>query len=302
MSIRCPDVSPPALAPRSISQKFRLLLLIVVSLYFVSLLLFAMWRWSKLAGSLARSRRGARLPLAAEAQQIPSCGSYLANSFPFVSYSFLLWLDSYYEGDIPDEVVELLRGMSAEQAPEWKQKSPITAQFLLAVASAAQPAQRNADPEQHNTPVSGQCSSEIHESSAARPASESNAYAEPRSLQDCSDWLNDLTPREITQSSPLKRLQWAAVVLQKCSSRQQRKEVQQLLGPWGVHQRAKNQKRSIDEVKAELLGKVIGETRRLKRMRVASEASGPHVYAGTTGARCSAISVSLQNTTTRRQA
>jgi hypothetical protein len=180
------------------------------------------------------------------------------------------------------------------------EQSQITAQLLLAVTSVAQPAQRSADPEQPNAPLSGQVSSEIHESSAARPASELNASEEPRGLQDCSDWLNAIPTQEIAQSKPLQRLQSATAVLQRRPSRQQREEVQQLFDPWGVPQKARKRKRPYDEVKAELLAKVIEETRRLKRMQDASEASGPRAYAGTAGARFSAITASLRNASAQR--
>jgi hypothetical protein len=60
-------------------------------------------------------------------------------------------------------------------------QSHIAAQLLFAATGVAQPAHRSADLEQPNAPVSDQDSSELHESSAARPASELNAYAEPRS-------------------------------------------------------------------------------------------------------------------------
>ena len=170
------------------------------------------------------------------------------------------------------------------------EQSHIAAQLLLAAASAAQPAQRSADPEQPNAPVSDQDSSELHESSAARPASELNAYAEPRSLQDCSAWLDTIPAQEIAPNQPLLRLHSALAVLQKRPSRQQREEVKRLLDPWRVLQKARKRKRSHDEVKAELSAAVTEETRRLKRMQGASD---------TAGARFSAITASSQNASAR---
>ena len=55
------------------------------------------------------------------------------------------------------------------------EQSHIAAQLLLAATSAAQPAHRSADPEQPNAPVSDQDSSELHESSAAWPASSTHS-------------------------------------------------------------------------------------------------------------------------------
>ena len=170
------------------------------------------------------------------------------------------------------------------------EQSHIAAQLPLAATIAALPAQRSADPEQPNAPVSDQDSSELHESSAARPASELNAYAGPRSLQDCGDLLNITPAQESAPSQPLLRLHSALAILQKRSSRQQREEVQQLLDPWRVPQKARKRKRSHDEVKAELLAAVIEETRRLKRMQGASD---------TACARFSVITASFQNASAR---
>jgi len=159
--------------------------------------------------------------------------------------------------------------------------------------SAAQPASAS-------NASSDQSSSETHDRSAARPASELNAYEELCSLQDCDDWLNTIPAQEITQSKPLQRLQSATTILQKRSSRQQREEVQPLLQHWGVPQKARKRKRSHDEIKVELLAKVIEETRRLKRMQIASATTDPHDYAGTSGATFSAIAASFQNASAKR--
>ena len=115
----------------------------------------------------------------------------------------------------------------------------------------------------------------------------------PRGLQDCSDWLNAIPAQEITQSKPLQRLRTATTVLQKHSSRQQREEVQQLLDSWGVPQKSRKRKRSNDVVKADLLAKVIEETRRLQRMQDAAETSAE-------GARFSAIKATLRKANAQR--
>ena len=76
------------------------------------------------------------------------------------------------------------------------------AQLRHEVTSDEQPAQTSADPEQPNARAGGQGSSRIHESSAAQPASQSNANGQPESLQDCSNWLNAISTQEIAQSKP----------------------------------------------------------------------------------------------------
>ena len=64
-------------------------------------------------------------------------------------------------------------------------KRNITIPLLLTEASAAQPAQNSADPQQPSEKGSGQGSSETQDDSAARPASDLKAYAEHRGLPDC---------------------------------------------------------------------------------------------------------------------
>ena len=105
--------------------------------------------------------------------------------------------------DLQDKVINAAKKLQQLSASA---DQPVAAQLLLAATSAAQPAHRSADPEQPNAPVSDQDSSELHESSAARPASELNAYAEPRRLQDCSARLNTIPAQGITPSQPLLRL------------------------------------------------------------------------------------------------
>ena len=171
---------------------------------------------------------------------------------------------------------------SVEQPVSKRQDQCLTAEFFAACAR---------DPSEPGAAGSG---------SAARPASDFNAYAEPRSLQDCNDWLNIIPDQKITKSKPLQQLQSAIMVLQRGSSRQQREEVQQLLHHWDVHQKARKRKRPYEKVKAELLAKVIQETRRLKRMQVTSGTSSPHDYASTPGAPFSAIMTSLHNASAPR--
>jgi hypothetical protein len=130
-------------------------------------------------------------------------------------------------------------------------------------------------------------SSSIHDSSAAQPAPQLDGPAEPRSLHECTDWLKALPPQQIAHSKALQRLQSATALLQSRCSRQQRQELQQLLDTWGVPQKAQGRKRKYDEVKADLLTKVVDETRRLRRMQDAS--------ATTAGARFSAIHTALQH-------
>ena len=107
-----------------------------------------------------------------------------------------------------------------------------------------------------------------------------------QALRDCTDWLQTLPPQEISKSKPLQRLQTAAALLQSRPSRQQRQDVQQLFDPWGVPQKTKGCKRKYNEVKADLLAKLVEEAHRLRKMQNTSACS--------TGGRFSAIQAAFQ--------
>ena len=111
------------------------------------------------------------------------------------------------------------------------------------MAFAEQPAQEHTNLAELNKPSD----SSIDDSSAARPAPQRHPLADPRSLRECSDWLNGLSHQEIAESKPVQRLLSATTVLQQRSSRQQRQEVQKLLDAWDVPQKAHGRKRKYEE-------------------------------------------------------
>jgi len=132
-------------------------------------------------------------------------------------------------------------------------------------------------------------SSSIDDSSAAPPAPQlegPQVCSDWQALRECSDWLQTLPPQEISKSKPLQRLQTAAALLQSRPSRQQRQDVQQLFDPWGVPQKTKGCKRKYNEVKADLLAKLVEEAHRLRKMQNTSACS--------TGGRFSAIQAAFQ--------
>ena len=107
--------------------------------------------------------------------------------------------------------------------------------------------------------------------SAARPAPQLDGPSMPRSVQECSAWLKALPALTIAQCKPTERLESTITLLQSCSSRQQRRKVQQLLASWDVAKKTKGRKRNLDEVKADLIAKVVEETSLLKTMQDAHE-------------------------------
>jgi hypothetical protein len=123
-------------------------------------------------------------------------------------------------------------------------------------------------------PVTGSSFS-IDDSSAARPAQQLHRLARPRSLRDCNDWLNGLSQQDIAENKPVQRLQSATTLLQGSSSRQQRQEIQKLLEAWDVPQKAKGCKRKYEEVKADLVAKVVEEGHRLQILQDASASDAP---------------------------
>ena len=143
-------------------------------------------------------------------------------------------------------------------------------------------------------------SSALADSSAARPASKAGGPAELFNLPECKNWLQALLSQEFLQHKPLQRLQEVIDLLQRPSSREQRLEIQKLLNNWGVLQKAQGSKRTYDETKADLVAKVVEETRRLKRMRHEFGEPIPNGSDTNSSARFSAIQTSLQHRSRRR--
>jgi len=96
-----------------------------------------------------------------------------------------------------------------------------------------------------------------------------------RPLRDCNDWLNGLSQQDIAENKPVQRLQSATTLLQGSSSRQQRQEIQKLLEAWDVPQKAQGWKRKYEEVKADLVAKVVEEGHRLQILQDASATDAP---------------------------
>jgi len=135
------------------------------------------------------------------------------------------------------------------------------------------------------------------DSSAAPPAPQLDApqaASDRQVLRECNDWLQTLPSQEISKSKPLQRLQIALALLQSRSSRQQRQDVQQLLGDWSVPPKTDGGKRKYHEVKAHLVAKLAEETHRLQRMQDAAKAARTDDAASSAGGRFSDIQAALQ--------
>ena len=141
----------------------------------------------------------------------------------------------------------------------------------------------------------------LDDSSAARPAKKSHSSTELHCLQECREWIQAL-PSQLCKSEPLQRLQAAVTILQKRSSRQQRKEVQQLLHTWSVIQKTESRKRKYQEVKQDLLTKVVEETCRLKRMQGVFVEPDQDASANNPSACFSAVRASLHHGSIERLA
>ena len=164
--------------------------------------------------------------------------------------------------------------------------------------TAAQNTSRNSFDSEGLIPIVG-ASFLDNDSSAARPAPKANDHAELFSLKECTKWLQGLPSQEILQSKPLQQLQEAMDRLQGESSRQQRQKIRQLLNAWNVPQKAQDLKRNYDEVKEDLVQKVVEETRRLKRMEHAVGEPSMDGSATNSCARFSAIRASLKHGSTK---
>jgi hypothetical protein len=76
----------------------------------------------------------------------------------------------------------------------------------------------------------------------------------------------------IAQSMPLQRLQFATDLLLEPSCREQRQNLQKILGNWDVRQWKDHRNREYDEVRKDMETKVIQETIRLQRLETVSGA------------------------------
>ena len=117
--------------------------------------------------------------------------------------------------------------------------------------------------------------SNTENASAERPAPAALA-----TLAECATWLSTL---QVTQSDePMRRVAKAITALQAPTSRSQRAEIQGLLKPWGVKQKADTgAKVKASQVRSTLEAKVLQEACRLKVLRDSRNCS-------------SAIAISLQ--------
>ena len=180
--------------------------------------------------------------------------------------------------------------ISAEQlVAQTAAEDPVQEHLHLAGLSTPRVARKSIDSAEQ--PVAGSSSS-IDDGSAARPAPQLHRLAEPRSLRECSDWLNGLSHQEIAENMPVQRLHSATTLLQERSSRQQRQEVHKLLHAWDVPQKAQGRKRKYEEVHADLIAKVVEEGHRLQMLQ---DASATHARA-----RFSAIREALQHASIQR--
>ena len=89
-------------------------------------------------------------------------------------------------------------------------------------------------------------------------------------------------------------------LLQRPCSREQRQEIQKLLGDWGVLQKTQSRKRKYDEIKTDLVAKVVEEAHRFKRMRHEFQELIADGSDTNTSARFSAIQASLQHRSRER--
>ena len=135
---------------------------------------------------------------------------------------------------------------------------------------------------------------------AARAAQDSAAQSQPAvlssvGLQECSHWLQSLPEDAITQSLPLKRVHSVTALLLMPSTGDQRQRIQKILEEWHVSQKHKGNKRVFKEVKAELVLKVVEESKRLKTMHKVIATAIPAAPPLPPWATYSAIQASLQN-------
>ena len=122
-----------------------------------------------------------------------------------------------------------------------------------------------------------------------------------RVLRECCDWLQTLPQHVVSHSPPLQRVRSVTALVQMPAARRQRQEIQSLLVEWGVPQWDRGKKRNFDDVKTDLVSRVVEETNRLKTMHDAARSSIPAAPASSAWPKYSAIQAALQKETARHQ-
>ena len=105
----------------------------------------------------------------------------------------------------------------------------------------------------------------LTENSVEQPGAEQGITCDPsklRTLDECKSWCDSWTEA----SPPLKRISEAIAVLQEPNSRTRRAELQRMCKFWDVQQKPAQKERKLSEIEAELEGKILKETRRLKEL------------------------------------
>ena len=86
--------------------------------------------------------------------------------------------------------------------------------------------------------------------------------AELETVDDCKSWCDSWAEA----APPVKCISEAIAVLQEPNSRTRRAELQRMCKFWDVQQKHAQRKRKLPEIEAELEGKNLKETRRLKEL------------------------------------
>ena len=81
-------------------------------------------------------------------------------------------------------------------------------------------------------------------------------------VDDCKSWCDSWAEA----APPVKCISEAIAVLQEPNSRTRRAELQRMCKFWDVKQKPAQKKRKLSEIEAELEGKILKETRRLKEL------------------------------------
>ena len=137
---------------------------------------------------------------------------------------------------------------------------------------------------------------------AGQRAAHPPAADRAKQLQECCEWLDSLPEQVVSESRPLQRVRSATAALQKKTSSRQREELQPIFVEWGVPQlRRSSGKRKFNEVKMDLLSRVIEETARLKAMHDAATAAMPASLSSPAWATYSALVGAFRKSTAQQR-
>ena len=108
----------------------------------------------------------------------------------------------------------------------------------------------------------GVLSTEVNAEQPGAEHGQSSRLPQIVTIDDCKSWCDSFAEA----APPVKRISDAIAIFQEPCSRKRRAKLQRLCNPWAVAQYHAQKKRRLPEIEADLKGKIVKETQRLRKL------------------------------------